>query len=221
MIKRLIQNPLFKGSSIEELTLDFEGLSYHAKSFKKGDILALQGDLCDRLIIILRGSVRGEMIDDSGRLIKIEDIAAPRALAPLFLFGTESRFPVEVTANEEVEVIIIPKESVLRLFQRNRRFLENYLNTSANYAKTLSDKLFFLSFRSIKQKMASYLLRLPSTKDGEIVMDRSQQELADYFGVSRPSLARELAHMQDEGLLTVDRKQMTILQREKLQKLIR
>lgn len=220
-MERLLQNPLFKGSSIQELTAHFEGLSIQTKSFKKGDILALQGDLCDRLIIILRGSVRGEMIDDSGRLIKIEDIAAPRALAPLFLFGSESRFPVEVTANDEVDVIMITKESVLILFQRNRRFLENYLNTSANYAKTLSDKLFFLSFRSIKQKMASYLLRLPITKEGNVVMDRSQQELADYFGVSRPSLARELAHMQNEGLITVDRKQITIIQRNKLQILIR
>lgn len=220
-MERLLQNPLFKGSSLQELTTHFEGLSVQTKSFKKGDILALQGDLCDRLIILLRGSVRGEMIDDSGRLIKIEDIAAPRALAPLFLFGNESRFPVEVTANEEVEVIMITKESVLILFQRNRHFLENYLNTSANYAKTLSDKLFFLSFRSIKQKMASYLLRLPTTKDGYVIMDRSQQELADYFGVSRPSLARELAHMQNEGLITVDRKQVTIIQRNKLQILIR
>lgn len=220
-MERLLQNPLFKGSSIEELTLHFEGLSVQTKSFRKGDILALQGDLCDRLIIILRGSVRGEMVDDSGRVIKIEDIAAPRALAPLFLFGSESRFPVEVTANEEVDVIMIPKDSVLILFQRNRRFLENYLNTSANYAKTLSDKLFFLSFRSIKQKMASYLLRLPVIKEKNVVMDRSQQELADYFGVSRPSLARELAHMQNEGLITVDRKQITILRRDKLQTLIR
>lgn len=49
------------------------------------------------------------MIDYSGRLIKVEDIAAPRALAPLFLFGEENRFPVEVTANEPTEVIEIPQ----------------------------------------------------------------------------------------------------------------
>ena len=55
--------------------------------------------MCNRLVILTQGSVRGEMIDYSGRLIKVEDIAAPRALAPLFLFGEENRFPVEVTAN--------------------------------------------------------------------------------------------------------------------------
>lgn len=72
--------------------------------------------MCNRLVILTKGSVRGEMIDYSGRLIKVEDIAAPRALAPLFLFGEENRFPVEVTANEPTEVIEIPKASVLELF---------------------------------------------------------------------------------------------------------
>ncbi len=220
MISILLKNPLFKGTTPEELTNNFEGINYNIKNFRKGDILAFQGDSCNRLIILLKGSVRGEMIDYSGKLIKIEDIASPRALAPLFLFGTENKYPVEVTANEEVDALFIPKESVLLLFQRNQLFLENYLNTSANYAKTLSDKLFFLSFKSIKQKLASYILRLSASASNKIVMDRSQQEMADYFGVSRPSLARELSHMQDEGLISVDRKHITILNPEKLKKLI-
>jgi len=220
MISILLKNPLFKGTTPEELTNNFEGINYNIKNFRKGDILAFQGDSCNRLIILLKGSVRGEMIDYSGKLIKIEDIASPRALAPLFLFGTENKYPVEVTANEEVDALFIPKESVLLLFQRNQLFLENYLNTSANYAKTLSDKLFFLSFKSIKQKLASYILRLSASAGNKIVMDRSQQEMADYFGVSRPSLARELSHMQDEGLISVDRKHITILNPEKLKKLI-
>ena len=139
----------------------------------------------------------------------------------LFLFGEENRYPVEVTANEPTEVIEIPKTSVLELFRKNEQFLENYMNLSANYARTLSDKLFFMSFKTIRQKIASYLLRLYKQQQQlHITLDRSQQELSDYFGVSRPSLARELAHMQEDGLLTADRKQITILQKEELVRLI-
>lgn len=71
-------------------------------------------------MILLKGSVRGEMIDYSGRLIKVEDIIAPRAIAPLFLFGADNRYPVEVTANEATEVFEIPKESVLKYFDGMR-----------------------------------------------------------------------------------------------------
>ena len=221
MIPVLINNPLFRGITPEKLSANLEEISFHTRSYKTGEILARQGDVCNRLVILTKGSVRGEMIDYSGRLIKVEDIAAPRAIALLFLFGEENRYPVEVTANEPTEVIEIPKTSVLELFRKNEQFLENYMNLSANYARTLSDKLFFMSFKTIRQKIASYLLRLYKQQQQlHITLDRSQQELSDYFGVSRPSLARELAHMQEDGLLTADRKQITILQKEELVRLI-
>jgi len=129
----LANNPLFHGISPETLSRDFDGIVSHLRMFRKGDILARQGDVCNRLMILLKGSVRGEMIDYSGRLIKVEDITAPRAIAPLFLFGADNRYPVEVTANEATEIFEIPKESVLKLFRRNERFLENYMNLSANF----------------------------------------------------------------------------------------
>ena len=221
MIPALVSNPLFRGITPERLFADLEEISFHTRSYKKGEILAQQGAVCNRLVILTKGSVRGEMIDYSGRLIKVEDIAAPRAIAPLFLFGEENRYPVEVTANEPTEVIELPKSSVLSLFRKNEQFLENYMNLSANYARTLSDKLFFMSFKTIRQKLASYLLRLyKQQQQTHITLDRSQQELSDYFGVSRPSLARELAHMQEDGLLIADRKHITILQKEQLARLI-
>lgn len=221
MIPALVNNPLFRGITPERLFADLEEISFHTRSYKKGEILAQQGAVCNRLVILTKGSVRGEMIDYSGRLIKVEDIAAPRAIAPLFLFGEENRYPVEVTANEPTEVIELPKSSVLSLFRKNEQFLENYMNLSANYARTLSDKLFFMSFKTIRQKLASYLLRLyKQQQQTHITLDRSQQELSDYFGVSRPSLARELAHMQEDGLLIADCKHITILQKEQLVRLI-
>ena len=221
MIPVLVNNPLFRGITPERLFAELEEISFHTRSYKKGEILAQQGAVCNRLVILTKGSVRGEMIDYSGRLIKVEDIAAPRAIAPLFLFGEENRYPVEVTANEPTEVIELPKSSVLSLFRKNEQFLENYMNLSANYARTLSDKLFFMSFKTIRQKLASYLLRLyKQQQQTHITLDRSQQELSDYFGVSRPSLARELAHMQEDGLLIADRKHITILQKEELVRLI-
>ena len=221
MIPVLVNNPLFRGITPERLFADLEEISFHTRSYKKGEILAQQVAVCNRLVILTKGSVRGEMIDYSGRLIKVEDIAAPRAIAPLFLFGEENRYPVEVTANEPTEVIELPKSSVLSLFRKNEQFLENYMNLSANYARTLSDKLFFMSFKTIRQKLASYLLRLyKQQQHTHITLDRSQQELSDYFGVSRPSLARELAHMQEDGLLIADHKHITILQKEQLVRLI-
>lgn len=84
MIPVLINNPLFRGITPEKLSANLEEISFHTRSYKKGEILARQGDVCNRLVILTKGSVRGEMIDYSGRLIKVEDIAAPERLPRFF-----------------------------------------------------------------------------------------------------------------------------------------
>ena len=70
MIPALVNNPLFRGITPERLFADLEEISFHTRSYKKGEILAQQGAVCNRLVILTKGSVRGEMIDYSGRLIK-------------------------------------------------------------------------------------------------------------------------------------------------------
>ena len=43
----LATNPLFHGISPETLSRDFDGIVSHLRMFRKGDILARQGDVCN------------------------------------------------------------------------------------------------------------------------------------------------------------------------------
>lgn len=217
----LAQTPLFRGVGPEELERIFAELKIIETRFKKGDILAMQDEPVNRLIILLTGSVKGEMSDPSGRVAKVEDIEAPSPLAILFLFGHENRFPVQATAREDGTAIVIPKQSVLRMLSMNETLLKNYLDISADFATRLSGKLNMMSFRTIRQKLAVYLLDL-SKKQGSatVVLDKPKSALAEYFGVARPSLEREITKMQEEGIITADRRQMTIRDRQKMTGLV-
>lgn len=208
--KILLRCPLFVGLTEEELEEILDSVEFKEQTFPKDEILASQNEICNRLIVLLSGSVRAQMIDDTGKIMKVEDLRAPSPLAPLYLFGERNRFPVEVLANEPTQVIVFSKDTVVSLFQQNKKFLINYLNLNAMYATRLSDKLYFLSFKTIRQKVANYLLKLPA-KENVVTLDRSQNSLAEYFGVTRPSLSRELANMQEEGLIEMERKTIRIL----------
>lgn len=213
--------PLFAGVTPEELENIFDALSVHETRFGKGEILAMQDEAANRLIILLAGSVQAEMTDPSGRVVKVEDVEAPNPLAILFLFGHDSRFPVQATAGESVEAIVIPKQSVLRMLSMNETILKNYLDISADFASRLSRKLHFMSFRTIRQKIAMYLLQLARSSGSDTVgLDRTKTALAEYFGVSRPSLEREMTRMQQEGLIAAERHRVTILKKRTLSQLI-
>ena len=55
-------------------------------------------------MIVFNGVVKGEMVDYAGRVIKIEDIPAPGALASAFMFGSNNRFPVNVICISDTEI---------------------------------------------------------------------------------------------------------------------
>ncbi len=210
----LTKLPLFRSIRQNEIERILQELKITETYFKKGEILAFQDEACNRLILLLSGSVKGEMNDPSGKVVKVEDIYAPNPLAILFLFGDDNRFPVQAIAREDTIALVIPKQSVLRMLSMNETLLKNYLDISANFAGRLSKKLHFMSFRTIRQKLSLYILNLSKISQSDIVeLDRPKSSLAEYFGVSRQSIERELTNMQTDGLILSEKRKISIKRR--------
>ncbi len=217
-IEKASQCPILKGVAPDNLLNLFSKLQFQIKSYQKDEVLAIQGDEVNRLMIIIEGSARGEMTDFSGHIIKIEDVAAPKPLAGAFLFGNDNRFPVDVLANEPLKVLIIYRDEFLKLLRMNEIVQMNYLNLVGSKAQFLSRKIKFLSFKTIKGKIAHYLIGLKPDQNGTIHIPSSQQELADLFGVARPSVARALGELEQEGLISAQNRTVDILDKPGLLK---
>lgn len=213
--------PLFRGVAPDELERLFSVYPTTVRSYVKGNVLASRDDEYTALMVVLEGSVKGEMVDQSGKVVKIEDIAAPRPIAPAFLFGQNNRLPVDVVANDVVKVLVVPRQSMVGVMQSSTQVLTNYLDMMSNRATFLSNKLYFHSFRSIKEKLAHYLLELSRNELRTFSLPMGQQELADYFGVTRSSLARVFADLERDGLVAFDRRKVTLLNRDGLLMVVR
>jgi CRP/FNR family transcriptional regulator, dissimilatory nitrate respiration regulator len=220
LLSELCKTQLFQGMGVKELKVLLENKPYRLREFENDMYVAHSQDVCNDLFMVVRGSVRGEMTDFSGKKLKIEDIAAPRPLAAAFIFGRENRFPVDIIANEPATIMIIPRDVLIFLLQNSQVILKNYLNTISSRAQFLSGKIRFLSFKTIREKIANYILMHSAKDDQTFTLDQSQTELADFFGVTRPSLARTLARMEEEGMIRTKRREITILNREKLNNLL-
>lgn len=217
----LMHCPVFRGLNETEIESLLENIHFQFRNFSKNEVIVVAGEQVRNLYIIISGSVKGEMIDYSGKTIKIEDIEAPKPLASAFLFGMENKFPVTVTANTDGKILIIPVSEFLKLLQLNTHVLNNYLNNISTRAQFLSQKLHFLSFKTIKEKVAHFLLQKAGSEFHSVQLKNTQQQLADLFGVARPSLARIFGEMQKEGLIKIERKTVTLLNKKQLNELLR
>lgn len=212
----LSRSPVFRGLDAGTTRELLEKVNYRIRKYTPGSVIALSGEEITSLQIVASGMVKGEMVDYSGRTLKIEDIGAPRALAPAFLFGSSNRYPVNVTAVTEAEILTIDKHDFVRLLCSSDCLLTNYLDTISNRSQFLSEKIRFIAFKTIKGKLANYILAKAGQNLRSIRFGRSQQELADFFGVARPSLSRALREMEEEGIITAGGKDITILNRDGL-----
>lgn len=215
----LNRSPLFSGLTESEIETVIESVNYRSRFYPAGAVVVIAGEEISSVMVVMSGSVRGEMTDLTGKTIKIEDVYPPQALAAAFMYGKEARYPVNVIANIDAELLIINKSEFLTLMNNDRRLLLNYLTAVCTRALFLSDRLRFLSFRTIREKYAHYISSLPGAASGRVVIDRTQQELADYFGVTRPSLARAIGEMEGDGLISVERRDVRLLDIRRLSRL--
>jgi CRP-like cAMP-binding protein len=216
----LTKAPLFRGLSSEEIAGILSVIPYKIRNFKSGSMISQSGDPVNSLMIVINGIVKGEMVDYAGRVIKIEDIPAPGALASAFMFGNSNRFPVNVIAITDSELLIVNKPEFLKLMMINDKILVNFLDMISNRSQFLSEKIKFLNFKTIKGKLAHYILQRAGKERSTLILDMTQNDLAEFFGVARPSVARALGEMEEEGYIEAKGKTINILNKKGLSDLV-
>jgi len=222
MQEQLVKTPIFKGMDPGKLDSLLASLPHQIKRYSKNDIIAYADDEVISLLFVIEGSVKGEMVDFSGKTIKIEDIESPRPLAPAFLFGRNNRYPVNIVANNDAVILSIPKQSLIRLLQQDELVLSNFLDNISNRAQFLSNKIKFLSFQSIKGKIAHFILQqMHQTGLTQIDLPVTQTDLAELFGVARPSVGRAIKEMDRDGLIQSKGSHIRILDRDGLSALLK
>ncbi len=205
------ESPLFNGLSKEDLTEILDG-HYKELHYAKGDLVALQGDPCRSLMMILEGTVRSDMTDPAGKLVTIATLTAPDILAPAFIYAARNEFPVDITATADLTLLVIGRESFSKLLQQHIVVLNNFLRMISDQTQFLTQKIRFLQFGTMKKKLASYFVeKLASVPSIEFLMEESQQALADRFGVTRPALARAIGEMVSNGIIHVEKKKITVV----------
>lgn len=220
-MSKLFQCPLFRGMQPDEINALLAG-RIEVKTYRPGELVAMQASVYQSLLIVSEGFVRAEMTDALGRSSLVEEIHAPRIVAPAFLYASENRLPVALSAATSTEITAIRRQLFTTMMQQDARLLTNYLTSMADRSRFLSEKLRMQRFGTIKSKLARYLLelsqrlaknQLPLT---EITIPHTQQQLADMFGVTRPALARAIRQLEEEGILLTKVKHFQILDRKRL-----
>lgn len=213
--KTLVKFKLFKGISEDELENLFGKIKYEIKKFKKNDVVFFREEKVDGLFIVIMGLLSAEMLKSNGDVQKIENLSNGDIIGSAFIFGEDNNLPVDLIVLEEGMLLHIDKNNLLQAFNTNEKFLINFLDEISDKTQFLSNKV-WKSFnnKTIKEKVLDYILE--NTQSNKVIFKHSIKELAELFGVSRPSLSRVISEFVEDEILKRDGKNKFILNKEKI-----
>ena len=170
-------------------------------------------------MIILKGRVHGEMVS-GGKTIVVDPIEAPQLIAPAFLFGGYNKLPIDVIADGDATIMTLHRGYLFELMQSNVLIMSNFIDIISNRANVWSKKIFFLSFRSLKEKVATYLLEHTSEESGSVPVP-DIREIAEYFDATRSALQTVLMELEKKHLIRSEASSIAVLNRKGLRDILK
>jgi len=189
-----------------------ENLLQHGRilTFREGEMVRHQGDPIDDILVLLEGSLRTEHVSENGKVLEIDTIKPVQIIASGLVFSRDPVYPVNVMAKEDSKILSIPKEKFLNLLMKDRKLLLFFLEDVSEHFRIVSEKLFFLTTKTLKEKVVHYLVH-HMNKDGEVVLPVSVEELSRIFGCARPALSRVFQDLEKEGFIEKKGRRIRIL----------
>ena len=103
---KIQDNTLFKNVNINNMT-------YTIKTFGKNQTVHNRGDECREIIFVMQGSLIAYSLSQNGNENVVFNFNKGSVIGANLLFGNVNRYPLNIYATSDCELICIPKEDVL------------------------------------------------------------------------------------------------------------
>lgn len=181
------------------------------KKYAKGETLYNQGCLCNSLDIVITGSLTAYSLTESGSSTIMFEFKKDSIIGANLLFATNNIYPLNIYCSSECSLIHIEKTAV-EILLHNYDFVMSYVRSLSQNSLGLNHKIAMFSRKTLRQNIYEYLLQQSIAQHSQTVyLPFSKKEFADYLGVQRPSLFREIKKMQLDGIISIDNRKITIL----------
>ena len=217
----LEKSTLFKGVTASDLRVVLEQTPHHIQCYDKEETIFHMMESAQRIGIVLEGRVQAQKAFPNGSQVNVSVREPGELIGPAAVFSTSRHYPCDVVALEPVTVMMLRREDLLRLLQKNALILENLMTEIASATYMLQQRLELMSYSGIAQKAAFWLLMhaRQSGKDSVRIPD-SVSKWAMLMNVSRPSLHRELKRLEAGGILAYTPPTIMILDKDALQNVL-
>jgi CRP/FNR family transcriptional regulator, nitrogen fixation regulation protein len=178
-----------------------------------------QGDKADCCYRILSGCVRTVRLMEDGHRQVGEFLMA----GDLLSFDAFETYDDAAEAVTDVVLRRYPRRMVDALAENNVVLTRRLRDMTAISLRLAHARLVLLGRKTASERIATFLLemaeRLPGTRRGVLDLPMGRTDVADHLGLTIETVCRVLAHLRREGMVAIDRGNITIRDEVALQEM--
>ncbi len=191
------------------------------KRLTKGDLVFRQGDPCDAFYMVVTGQIKLFITAPNGQEKVIELISPGSSFGEALMF-LEKPFIVSAQALADSLLIRVGRQAVVQEVERDPRFCTRMLAGMARRLHGLVMDVEGYSLHSGMQRLIGYLLRGVTEKQRAsqavvtVSLPVSKATLASRLSLTPEYFSRVLHELESEGLIQIDKRDVRILDIERL-----
>lgn len=190
------------------------------KTFKKKAEIFSEGDTPSTVFFVKSGNVKIFKSHPDGKEL-ITDLYKTGDFFGFESLLENSVYQETAVAMEDSEIILIPKNDFLILLNSHADVSASFISLLCRKVSEKESQLVNLAYNSVRQRTAEALLKVSQLADVKEKISISREDLAKIVGTAPESVIRVLSDFKDEGLIETEGGKIKVLQRARLEKVVR
>ena len=214
-VSLLKRTKLFSGVGNDDILAMLNCLNATVREYHKGEYAFRQGEYIRDLMILAEGRLHIQKEDYWGNLNILNEIRPGEMFGEAYIVPNSGTLLNDVIAAETSTVLFFDMERVLTVCPSacpfHTQLIKNMFYTISDKNKSLVQKLSYMSERSTREKLLSYLSdEAKRQNSSSFSIPFNRQQLADFLSVDRSAMSNELCKLRDEGMLDFHKSEFTL-----------
>jgi CRP/FNR family transcriptional regulator len=189
------------------------------KQLTTGESMHSNSDNCSGLFLILSGQVRAYIVSESGKEITLyrlfdRDVCIFSASCMM----KNIAFEIYIEVEKDTQAYLIPTAAFRKLSAESlavQVFTNNLMASRFTEVMWIMEQALFMSF---DKRLANFLLEQISIEASD-TLEITHEKIANHLGTAREVVTRMLKYFQNEGMVSLSRGAIEILDRDKLEQM--
>ena len=187
------------------------------KTYSRGETIFFEGDEGNGFYMVGEGKIKIFKLSPMGKehILHIFGQGEPFGEVPVF-HGWP--FPATAEALVKTKTLFFPRTRFIQLVENNPAIALNMLAVLSLRLRRFATQIENLSLKEVPARLANYLIYLSEEQGGgdEVTLEISKGQLASLLGTIPETLSRIFGKMSEEGLIKVNGKVISLLDRQTL-----